>query len=87
MYVVVFTTGANRSLLRIPASTARRIREKIRQYAAKPESLSANVKKLTGRDEYRLRVGDWRILFTVEQASVEESIMTVHTIASRGSVY
>lgn len=87
MYVVVYTTGANRRLLRIPVPMARRIQEKIGQFAADPASLVANVKKLTGRDEYRLRVGDWRVLFTLEEAFVEGSNMTVHTIASRGSVY
>ena len=40
-------------------------REKIAQYAADPRSLSNNVMQLRGEPgHFRLRVGDWRIIFT-----------------------
>jgi mRNA interferase RelE/StbE len=58
------------------------IRQKIDELAADPLSLSANVKRLHGRPEYRLRVQDWRIIFRIE-----DSILWVDDIAPRGSVY
>lgn len=41
-----------------------------------------NVKKLQGRDGYRLRVGDYRIIF-----DVDGKILAVEKIDSRGQVY
>ena len=42
-----------------------------------------DIKKLTGfENEYRLRVGDLRVLFTVEN-----NIITVNEIRPRGQVY
>jgi Helix-turn-helix domain len=39
------------------------IREKIGELALDPSGLTANVKKLKGRAEHRLRVQDWRVIF------------------------
>jgi mRNA interferase RelE/StbE len=44
--------------------------------------LANNVLKLTGRDEYRLRVGDWRILFVESSDTID-----VLVIGPRGGVY
>ncbi len=66
----------------MPANTARLIRDKIDQYALNPASLAPNVVKLQGRDGYRLRVGDWRVIFNDDGA-----VLAVLKIAPRGSVY
>ena len=58
------------------------IREKINELVAEPLSQKANVKRLQGRPEYRLRIQDWRIIFRIE-----EDILWVDDIAPRGSVY
>lgn len=71
---------AMRALLRSNKRTL--IRQKIDELAADPLSLSANVKRLHGRPEYRLRVQDWRIIFRIE-----DSILWVDDIAPRGSIY
>lgn len=42
------------------------IRDKIEELAAEPLALAANVKRLKGRIEYRLRVQDWRVIFRIE---------------------
>ena len=47
------------------ANRAVTIRAKIEAYAADPTSQANNVKKLQGRDGYRLRVGDYRVIFEV----------------------
>lgn len=39
------------------------IRQKIEELAHDPDSLAANMKRLQGRPEYRLRVQDWRVIF------------------------
>lgn len=67
----------------MPANTAKRIRTKMAQYAAAPESLAKNVKVLKGEHGYfRLRVGSWRVVFSEEYDAV-----AIIRIAPRGRVY
>ena len=78
-----YTKAALKALTRMPNNTAQLIRGKIRQYATNPASLANNVKKLQGRgDEYRLRVGDWRVIFTQDGV-----ILDVLKVGPRGSAY
>jgi mRNA interferase RelE/StbE len=77
---VRFSKTAARALLRCDKRAL--IREKIDQLAAEPLVSSANVKKLQGRPEYRLRVQDWRIIFRIE-----DDILWIDDIAPRGSAY
>lgn len=69
-------------LSRIPVNEANKIRSKIHQYATDPDSLANNVKKMQGEDAYRLRVGDWRVIFDEYDVVIE-----VIKIGSRGDVY
>ena len=41
-------------------------------------------KKLSGREEYRLRVGDYRVLYTVDD---EDGAVLVIAVGHRGEVY
>lgn len=69
-------------LRRMPKNDAKRIRSKLHQYAMKPDSLSNVIKKLQGRDGYRLRVGDWRVIFTADGV-----VLRVLRIGPRGEIY
>ena len=78
---VELTKAAVKELKRIgPART--NIVAKIQQYADDPASLSNNVKALTGADEYRLRIGDYRVLFTLS-----DDTMTVVAVRHRSRAY
>lgn len=77
-----YTKEARRTLSRIPANERRRILSKIEQYAEDPRSQANNVVKLQDRPGYRLRVGDWRVIF-----DEFDNILEVEKIGSRGSVY
>ncbi len=80
---LVFTRAAARALSRIPRNTEELIRGKLRQLADDPSVLSNNVKALKGGDDrHRLRVGDWRVLFTLEADRI-----IVHEVGPRGSIY
>ena len=80
---IVFTRNAARAFRRMPEETERLIREKLRLYAADPEALANNVKALRGEGHrYRLRIGDWRAVFTIEPDRV-----IIHDIGPRGSIY
>ncbi|MEN6567368.1 MAG: type II toxin-antitoxin system RelE/ParE family toxin [Veillonellales bacterium] len=47
--------------------------------------MAPNVKPLNGQaDHYRLRVGDWRIIYRIQE---ERLLISVISIGSRGDVY
>ncbi|KQY15331.1 type II toxin-antitoxin system RelE family toxin [Rhizobium sp. Root482] len=82
MKQVFFHTPALRTLARIPRNEAEKIRRKIYQYADDPSALKTNVKKLQGREGFRLRVGNWRVIF-----DENGEVLDVLEVDSRGSIY
>lgn len=76
------TAKALKQLRSIPSPVAKRIREKVLQLAADPAAQANNVKRLQGSEAYRLRVGDYRVIFTDDGL-----ILTVTKIGPRGDVY
>jgi mRNA interferase RelE/StbE len=81
MKAIVILPAARRSLRRMPANTAKRILEKIADYAADPASLANNVTALRGRSGIRLRVGDWRVIME------DGEVLEVVQVGPRGSIY
>ena len=75
-----FSKTAARALLR--SNKRSLIREKIDELAREPLSLAANVKRLKGRPEYRLRVQDWRVIFRIESDA-----LWIDDIAPRARAY
>ena len=61
---------------------ASRIMAKIEAYAADPDALASVVTQLVGRDDKRLRIGNFRVLF--HETATE---IIVLDIGPRGSVY
>ena len=60
---LVYSDPALRDLRKLPRDVSTRILDRMDAYAA---GAPADVKKLVGRDEYRMRVGDYRIIFERE---------------------
>ena len=78
-----YSKDAVKSLRCLPTNTSRLIRSKIEQYAADPAAQANNVKALKGmKGVYRLRVGDWRVLF-----SETGEIIAVIKVRPRGGAY
>jgi len=84
VYKISYSKEAEKSLLRMPRNTAKLIREKLEAIAANPYADHSNAKKLQGREGYRLRIGDWRVVYKVQN---EQLIIIVMKVASRGEVY
>jgi mRNA interferase RelE/StbE len=84
VYKIVYTTQAAKSLLKMPRNTANLIREKLTQIANDPFASLPNAKKLQGRPGYRLLVGDWRVIYEINNDQV---VIIVLKIALRGEVY
>ena len=68
----------------MPRNIAENIRGKIVLLAADPYGHHANATKLQGREGYRLRVGDWRVLYEIDDQKV---IVLVLDIKPRGGAY
>lgn len=79
---IIYSKQASKTLARIPANEALRIRAKIVQYAEEPASLANNVKRLRESGYLRLRIGDWRVIFREDGVVVD-----VVRIAARGEAY
>ena len=84
MYQLTYLKRAERALLAMPRATAILIRGKLRNMATDPLAPNNNVKKLQGREGYRLRVGDWRIIYEIRD---EQLIVLVLDIGPRGGIY
>ena len=84
MYRIVFTKQANRTLCKMSRNTARLIREKLDQLAQDPYARNPNLTELQGRPGYRLRVGDWRVIYELED---DQLVILVLKIAPRGGAY
>ena len=67
MKPVTFTPTATRQWVKLSADIRKRIDAKLTIYAANG---SGDVKRLKGRGGCRLRVGDWRVVFIEESASI-----------------
>lgn len=84
MKQITYSRDAIKSLGRMPANTAKRIRDKIKQCAANPASLANNVVIMAGagNEIRRMRVGDWRVIF-----SETGEVIAIMKVAPRGGVY
>lgn len=84
MFAVVFTPQAESNLIQLDRRIAQRVLRKIRWLAEHFDDVTPE--PLTGQWQgmYKLRVGDYRVLYTVNQA--EEQI-TIHLARHRREVY
>jgi mRNA interferase RelE/StbE len=83
-YTVVYTKRAVKAFKEMPRDTSNAIRQKIELNAASPYSTHRNVKKLQGREGYRLRYCDWRIIYEIQQ---EQIIILILDVGLRKEVY
>jgi mRNA interferase RelE/StbE len=81
-YKVYIKRSAGKELGRIREKDRKKIIEKIRSLSFEPRPVG--VKKLSGEEKYRLRQGDYRILYKIEAEIVT---VTVVRIAHRREVY
>ena len=81
---VDFTPQALEDISSLDTVVARRISTKIEWLAENFDQLAPE--SLTGKFQgvYKLRVGDWRVLYTVDH---NRSVMTIHVVAHRSKVY
>ena len=80
---VEFRPSARAELLRLGRPVQARVLRSLHRLANAPRA-AASVKALKGGDEYRLRVGDWRVVYTLHD---DVLMVLVVRIAHRRDVY
>ncbi|MCL5062264.1 MAG: type II toxin-antitoxin system RelE/ParE family toxin [Nitrospirae bacterium] len=81
-YIVKLKRSAEKELERLPEKIHDRI--VVSLIALKENPLPVGVKKLHGREGYRIRVGDYRILYVIYES---KKVVEVFSIAHRREVY
>ena len=79
--------SAEKQYLKLDKTTKQRIKKALQELEQNANPLlHQSVRQLTGRlkGDYRIRIGDWRILFTSDKG---EKIMYVYAILPRGDAY
>ena len=81
-YNVRIKPSAIKELEALPAKDRRRIATKIQALGNNPRPVGCE--KLAGHDKYRIRQGNYRVLFTIED---DVLIVTVIAIGNRRDIY
>ncbi|MCY3667896.1 MAG: type II toxin-antitoxin system RelE/ParE family toxin [Gemmatimonadetes bacterium] len=84
LYELTIKRQAIKALQNMPRQNAQRIRRELDKLAEQPNRRDVDVASLTGRPGFRLRVGDWRIIFTRDDKA---RVIDVLRIVPRGQAY
>ena len=83
LYKIDFKPSAEKDLRNLPRPTIARIKEKIEKLGAEPLPIQA-IKLSTAEHLYRIRVGDYRIIYEVDERKMQ---VIIHYIRHRRQVY
>jgi mRNA interferase RelE/StbE len=83
-YELVINKQARKALKSLSRIDRNRITEKIVMLGRNPDDRSLDIKRLQGEPYYRLRVGQWRIIF---DRNDELKIIAIEKIKPRGDAY
>lgn len=82
-YTLKIARSAEKELDRLPRAARESVADRILSLENTPRPIG--VKKLQGRESsYRLRVGDYRVLYTI---SDQDRVMTIYAVGHRREVY
>ena len=81
-YELRILQAAEREMDKLPSTVHSRISRRLLSLEDNPRP--RGTKKLSGRDEYRLRVGDYRVLYIIDG---KKSIVTVFAVGHQREVY
>jgi mRNA interferase RelE/StbE len=74
--------SAEKEMNRLPTTVHTRLSKRILALEDNPRP--RGIKRLSGREEYRLRVGDYRILYIIDD---KKHIITIFAVGHRREVY
>lgn len=83
-YALVIKQQAKKKLQSLSRVERVRIAEHIQLLGLNPDDPVLDIKKMVGEPHYRLRVGNWRIIFDRQD---EVRIIAIEKIKARGDAY
>jgi mRNA interferase RelE/StbE len=83
-YTIIIKQQAKKKLQSLSRPERFRLAEKIEMLGSKPDNTELDIKKLEGEPYYRLRVGNWRVIFDRQD---EVKIIAIEKIKPRGDAY
>jgi len=84
MFSVELTKAARKALIKLPRDEQQRIIAKLETLAENPRHDELDVKPMRGKRSWRLRVGQWRVIYDIHD---DRRMVQVIRIGSRGEVY
>jgi len=84
MYRLKYRRQARNYLARLPFKIKSRIVDKLHEIQKNPDDPTLNVDKLRGKLGYRLRVGQYRVIYTRFE---DQLVIEVVRIRPRGDIY
>lgn len=74
-YEIRVLRSASRELERLPSALSERISSRVESLRDNPRPRGA--RKLKGREQYRMRVGDYRVLYTIDDSGRVVAILAI----------
>ena len=84
MYVLKYRRQARNYLARLPLKIKTAIVKKLHELCSNPDSALLDIDTLRGQEGFRLRVGQYRVIYTREDYDL---IIEVVKIRPRGDIY
>lgn len=82
MYKILVSNIAKKALDKLPDSVFQRIDKRIQSLKFEPRPVGCI--KLSGNESYRIRVGDYRVIYTINDKIIE---IYIFNIAHRKEIY
>ena len=83
-YALSYSRAAIRTMRKLPKNISDNVAAKVSALAADPMAANNNVTRLQGVPGFRLRVGDWRVLYEIDHS---ERCLHVDEVVRRGEDY
>ncbi|MFY9589997.1 type II toxin-antitoxin system RelE family toxin [Rickettsia endosymbiont of Halotydeus destructor] len=83
-YKLSFSKTALKNLLKISTNKRKIILEKLELLKLAPYKENNNIKKLVGYEGYRLRVGEYRVIYRIVNEKLEVLVINIDV---RGGIY
>lgn len=84
IYIIKIKKQAKKKLESLPRNVRAKLTDKINELGYNPDDPILDIKKLVGEPYFRLRVGEWRIIFDRRD---HLKILSIERIKPRGDAY
>jgi len=84
MYSIVIKKQASKGMLQLPRKIAEKFRLAFKELAVDPYNTGYDIKKLSDREGYRLRISSYRAIYAIDAGQL---VILVVKVGPRGDIY